>query len=122
MFISISILTWYHFVQRRNWKNRNVHFDRHGSQSNGQRLVGVIQFLFCCNLFILGAKEIDIAATLEHLRDQRMGMVKTKAQFEFALKAVAFEVQAILRQLQGSAANQTGGDLISLKETSIAIH
>ncbi len=25
-----------------------------------------------------GAKEIDIAATLEHLRDQRPGMVQTK--------------------------------------------
>ena len=32
-------------------------------------------FLF---LFLLGAKEIDIAATLEHIRDQRMDMVKTK--------------------------------------------
>lgn len=77
-------------------------------------------------LLFLGAKEIDIAATLEHLRDQRMGMVKTKAQFEFALKAVAFEVQAILRQLQGTNSQSTtaaGGDLISLKEsTSIAIH
>lgn len=53
-------------------------------------------------------------------------MVKTKAQFEFALKAVAFEVQAILRQLQGTNSQSTtaaGGDLISLKEsTSIAIH
>lgn len=29
---------------------------------------------------ISGAKEIDIAATLEHIRDQRMGMVKTKVQ------------------------------------------
>jgi receptor-type tyrosine-protein phosphatase N len=51
-----------------------------------------------------GAKEIDIAATLEHLRDQRMHMVRTKTQFEFVLKAVAEEVHAILRSLQGSAA------------------
>lgn len=28
--------------------------------------------------FTLGAKEIDIAATVEHLRDQRPSMVKTK--------------------------------------------
>lgn len=28
--------------------------------------------------FVAGAKEIDIAATLEHLRDQRPGMVQTK--------------------------------------------
>ncbi|KAI4543244.1 hypothetical protein MJG53_006828 [Ovis ammon polii x Ovis aries] len=44
-----------------------------------------------------GAKEIDIAATLEHLRDQRPGMVQTKEQFEFALTAVAEEVNAILK-------------------------
>ncbi|XP_062285453.1 receptor-type tyrosine-protein phosphatase N2-like, partial [Scomber scombrus] len=46
-----------------------------------------------------GAKEIDIAATLEHLRDQRPGMVQTKDQFEFALTAVAEEVNAILKVL-----------------------
>jgi receptor-type tyrosine-protein phosphatase N len=44
-----------------------------------------------------GAKEIDIAATLEHLRDQRMHLVRTKEQFEFVLAAVAEEVHAILR-------------------------
>lgn len=36
-----------------------------------------------------GAREIDIAATLEHLRDQRAGLVETKQQFEFVLTAVA---------------------------------
>lgn len=77
-------------------------------------------------------KEIDIAATLEHIRDQRPGMVQTKVrpklgilslhisihnaraevagtltspavllqdQFEFALTAVAEEVNAILKAL-----------------------
>lgn len=39
-----------------------------------------------------GAREIDIAATLEHLRDQRSGLVATKQQFEFVLMAVAEEV------------------------------
>ncbi len=29
---------------------------------------------------VAGAKEIDIAATLEHLRDQRPGMVQTKVR------------------------------------------
>jgi len=60
-----------------------------------------------------GAKEIDIAATLEHLRDQRMEMVRTKGQFEYVLKAVAEEVQAVLRTLQASpsrvVANSTSG-------------
>lgn len=46
-----------------------------------------------------GAKEIDIAATLEHIRDQRAGAVCTKQQFQFVLSAVAEEVQAALRAL-----------------------
>uniref|UniRef100_A0A8C9VGH4 Protein tyrosine phosphatase receptor type N2 n=1 Tax=Scleropages formosus TaxID=113540 RepID=A0A8C9VGH4_SCLFO len=51
------------------------------------------------NKMAKGAKEIDIAATLEHLRDQRPGMVQTKEQFEFALTAVAEEVNVILKAL-----------------------
>ncbi|XP_067109030.1 receptor-type tyrosine-protein phosphatase N2-like [Osmerus mordax] len=51
------------------------------------------------NKMAKGAKEIDIAATLEHLRDQRAAMVQTKEQFEFALTAVAEEVNAILKAL-----------------------
>lgn len=46
-----------------------------------------------------GAKEIDIAATLEHIRDQRAGAVSTKQQFQFVLSAVAEEVQAVLKAL-----------------------
>jgi len=46
-----------------------------------------------------GAKEIDMAASLEHIRDQRMNLVKSKEQFEFALAAVAEEVHAILKAL-----------------------
>nr|CAG4650756.1 EOG090X01LO [Simocephalus serrulatus] len=46
-----------------------------------------------------GAREIDIAATLEHLRDQRPHAVRNKQQFEFVLTAVAEEVHAILRAL-----------------------
>ncbi|KAI5711033.1 hypothetical protein M8J75_013537 [Diaphorina citri] len=51
------------------------------------------------NRMAKGAKEIDIAATLEHIRDQRGGAVATKQQFQFVLQAVAEEVQAILRVL-----------------------
>ncbi|CAL8292489.1 unnamed protein product [Arctogadus glacialis] len=51
------------------------------------------------NRMAKGGKEIDIAATLEHVRDQRPGMVRTKDQFEFALTAVAEEVNAILKAL-----------------------
>ncbi|KAM8806946.1 receptor-type tyrosine-protein phosphatase-like N [Eudromia elegans] len=51
------------------------------------------------NRMAKGVKEIDIAATLEHIRDQRPGMVQSKDQFEFALTAVAEEVNAILKAL-----------------------
>ncbi|XP_055727910.1 receptor-type tyrosine-protein phosphatase-like N isoform X2 [Salvelinus fontinalis] len=51
------------------------------------------------NRMAKGVKEIDIAATLEHIRDQRPNLVHTKDQFEFALTAVAEEVNAILKAL-----------------------
>ncbi|KAI3356152.1 hypothetical protein L3Q82_017406, partial [Scortum barcoo] len=51
------------------------------------------------NRMAKGVKEIDIAASLEHIRDQRQGLVRTKDQFEFALTAVAEEVNAILKAL-----------------------
>jgi len=51
------------------------------------------------NRMAKGAKEIDIAATCEHIRDQRPNMVKSKVQFEFVLMAVAEEVHAILKAL-----------------------
>lgn len=54
------------------------------------------------NRLAKGTKEIDIAATLEHIRDQRLSMIKTKAQFEFVLLAVAEEIQAILKTLAPS--------------------
>ena len=47
-----------------------------------------------------GCKEIDIAATLEHIRDQRGGgMVQSRGQFEFCLMAVAEEVSLLTLQL-----------------------
>ncbi|KAH7639486.1 tyrosine phosphatase IA-2 [Dermatophagoides farinae] len=54
------------------------------------------------NRLVKGAKEIDIAASLEHVRDQRMAMVKSNFQFEFVLLAVADEVQAILKALSNN--------------------
>ncbi|KRZ83649.1 Receptor-type tyrosine-protein phosphatase-like N [Trichinella sp. T8] len=46
-----------------------------------------------------GVKELDIAASLEHLRDQRMNMVRTMDQFQFVIICVAEEVQAILKAM-----------------------
>jgi len=54
-----------------------------------------------------GAKEIDIAATLEHIRDQRPDMVATKQQFEFVLMAVAEEVHAILKALPATSTDKS---------------
>jgi len=49
------------------------------------------------NKIIKGAKEIDLAATVEYLRDQRIDMVKSKNQFEFVFAVIADEVQNMLK-------------------------
>lgn len=51
------------------------------------------------NKITRGAKEIDLAATLEYLRDQRPGMVQNKGQFEFSFAVVTEEVQNMLKAL-----------------------
>ncbi|XP_031437779.1 protein tyrosine phosphatase receptor type Na [Clupea harengus] len=68
--------------------------------SNGTERTGTYILIdMVLNRMAKGVKEIDIAATLEHIRDQRANMVRTKDQFEFALTAVAEEVNAILKAL-----------------------
>ncbi|CAF3413861.1 unnamed protein product [Rotaria sp. Silwood1] len=51
------------------------------------------------NRIYKGAREINIAATLEHIRDQRPKMIKTKDQFEFVFVAVAEEVTDLVKSL-----------------------
>ncbi|TSK62561.1 Receptor-type tyrosine-protein phosphatase-like N [Bagarius yarrelli] len=71
-----------------------------------KKFLNIFRNILCCFCGI-GVKEIDIAATLEHIRDQRpAGLQKGKRtlkehndQFEFALTAVAEEVNAILKAL-----------------------
>lgn len=46
-----------------------------------------------------GAKELDISATLEHLRDQRPRMVSNQEQFEFVLLCVAEDTTSKLKTL-----------------------
>ncbi len=46
-----------------------------------------------------GAKEIDLAATLEFMRDQRQKMVKNKEQFEFSFLVITEELQNMLKAL-----------------------
>ncbi|XP_010741273.3 protein tyrosine phosphatase receptor type Na [Larimichthys crocea] len=68
--------------------------------SNGTGRTGTYILIdMVLNRMAKGVKEIDIAASLEHIRDQRPGLVRTKDQFEFALTAVAEEVNAILKAL-----------------------
>jgi protein tyrosine phosphatase len=47
-----------------------------------------------------GIKELNIAGSLEHLRDQRMKMVGTLDQYKLAYSCVAEEVNALLKNLQ----------------------
>ena len=68
-------------------------------QFNFEKLVQIVHNIYDFALPKKGCKEIDIAATLEHIRDQRGGMVQNRQQFEFCLMAVAEEVHAILKAL-----------------------
>lgn len=56
-----------------------------------------------------GCKEIDIAAAIEHMRDQRPAMVTNRGQFEYILKAVAEEIQTVLQSLTNASASATSG-------------
>lgn len=49
---------------------------------------------------IAGIKELNIAGSLEHLRDQRMKMVGSAEQYKLVFACVAEEVSALLRNLQ----------------------
>ena len=51
------------------------------------------------NRIAKGVKEMDMAAAVEHLRDQRMAAVSDLDHYTFALNAVAAEVAAILAAL-----------------------
>jgi len=46
-----------------------------------------------------GIKQMDVAATLEHLRDQRMSLVDNIQQYEFVLACIADETHAILKAI-----------------------
>ncbi|XP_065911023.1 receptor-type tyrosine-protein phosphatase N2-like [Dysidea avara] len=43
-----------------------------------------------------GAREVNLSATLEHLRDQKPGLVTTKEQYEMAIAAIVEETQSLL--------------------------
>ena len=68
-------------------------------KSSQRTALWIVHNIYDFSLSKKGCKEIDIAATLEHIRDQRGGMVQNRQQFEFCLMAVAEEVHAILKAL-----------------------
>ncbi|KAM8934820.1 receptor-type tyrosine-protein phosphatase-like N [Pelodytes ibericus] len=82
----------------KSFRGRSCPIIAHCSDGAG-RTGSYILIDMVLNRMAKGVKEIDIAASLEHVRDQRPGMVRTKDQFEFALTAVAEEVNAILKAL-----------------------
>jgi len=70
--------------------------------TNGAGRTGAFCLLDACWSRILkGIKELDVAASLEHLRDQRMGLVESEEQYKFVFGCVAEEVSALLASLKG---------------------
>lgn len=47
----------------------------------------------------IGVKELNIAGSLEHLRDQRMAMVSNEEQYKMVFSCVANEVTSLLKTL-----------------------
>lgn len=89
-----------HATIQRRYRNENLAIVYFYVFSDGVGRSGAYCLLdMVLNRMAKGAKEIDIAATLEHVRDQRAGAVATKQQFQFVLSAVADEVQALLKVL-----------------------
>lgn len=95
-----NVKSFLHFRRKVNKCYRNlkspilVHCSDGAGRSGTYTLIDII-----LNRIKNGAKEIDPRATLEHLRDQRMGLCATKSQFEFVLVALAEEIQIILNAL-----------------------
>lgn len=57
------------------------------------------------NRICKGVKEVDMEAAVEHLRDQRAGMVVTKEQYAFGLSAVVEEIYNILGEMPSPKTN-----------------
>lgn len=99
----------------KSYRGRSCPIVVHGSAGAG-RTGSYILLDLVLGRMNKGAREIDIAATLEHLRDQRAGVVATRQQFEFVLMAVAEEVHAILKALP---ANTSGEKIVIEKDPNL---
>lgn len=89
----------------KSYRGRSSPIVVHGSTGAGRTGAYILLDLVLARMR-KGAREIDIAATLEHLRDQRAGLVSTRQQFEFVLTAVADEVHVILKTLPSNQSNE----------------
>lgn len=89
----------------KSYRGRSCPIVVHGSTGAGRTGAYILLDLVLGRMN-KGAREIDIAATLEHLRDQRAGLVANRQQFEFVLMAVAEEVHAILKNLPANQSNE----------------
>lgn len=102
----------------KSYRGRSCPIVVHGSAGAGRTGAYILLDLVLGRMN-KGAREIDIAATLEHLRDQRAGLVATRQQFEFVLMAVAEEVHAILKALPANQSNEKRE--LEAKETTTTI-
>ena len=71
------------------------HCSNGGGRSGTYCLIDIV-----LNRIVRGIKQLDVAATLEHMRDQREHLVANETQYEFVLSCVADETQAILKTIK----------------------
>lgn len=71
-----------------------VHCNNGGGRSGTYCLMDMV-----LNRITKGIKQLDVAASLEHLREQRMAVVANQTQYEFVLSCVADETHSILKSL-----------------------
>ncbi|OAF69428.1 hypothetical protein A3Q56_02828 [Intoshia linei] len=68
--------------------------------SNGAGRSGLFILIdIVINRIMKGVKQLDISATLEHLRDQRRNVIETKNQFEFAFTSIAEQVTEMINTI-----------------------
>lgn len=82
----------------KSFRNRNSPIVVHCNDGCGRTGTYILLDMII-NRLNKGVKEVDVAATLEHIRDQRCDMVKTMEQFQFVLTAIAEEVQETLKAI-----------------------
>lgn len=108
--ISVKALLEFRRKVNKSYRGRSCPIVVHSSHGAGRAGAYILLDLVLARMN-KGAREIDIAATLEHLRDQRAGLVGTRQQFEFVLMAVAEEVHAILKALPANSQNEKRNDM-----------